>query len=100
MITRLYVTGNLSARVIQELEEDPTMGSYSHLIEVVGTTGHQTVRVGAPLAAQLPLTHVEITSVVQLLVGRLVTVAELPKDEVDQVDRPMFVRWRTYDVTG
>lgn len=104
MITRLDVTGYLLARVITEFEEDPTMGCYTYVVEVMGLakSAHTTVRVGAPMAAaNKPLLPIELTSVVQLLLSSQATVADQPSDEIDGPDhQDILRRWRTYDVTS
>lgn len=95
MITRFEVTGNLRAKVFQEFQEDPTMGTYAHVVEVVREP--PMVRVGAPLAAQKPLTNLEITSVAQLLLGAQASVATQASDEIEAYDHVnIFRRWRTY----
>lgn len=104
MITRYEVTGYLRARVMVEFEEDPTMGCYAHVVEVMGLAknSHTTVRVGAPMAAATsPLLPVELTSVVQLLLGHPATVAAQPSDEIDGTDhQDILRRWRSYNVTS
>lgn len=103
MISRFEVNGYLRARIYQEFDDDPTMGCYVHVVEVVGLPKdcHTTVRVGAPLAAQQQLTHIELTSLVQLLLGSRVDVASQPSDEIEELDeRKTLRRWRTFDVSA
>ena len=100
MITFFEVTGLLRARVVQEFEDDPTMRSYCHVVEVTENTP-RVVRVGAPMAAHQQLTNLEITSVVQLLLGQRVEVQVQPTEEIEDFDYLKILRrWRTYPLGG
>jgi hypothetical protein len=89
--------GKSGALVHHTIPDDPTWGSYISRVEV---EDHR-VRVGTPRACYQPLSNFELTSIVQLIVGRVVLIGLEATDEVDSFEgRDRKLRtWKTFDLT-
>jgi hypothetical protein len=82
-----------SAKVYHSFANDVTWGSYVTLVEVEG----DQVRVGTPLACGEGLSHVEVYSVVQLILGKPVIIQATPLDTVVSVEERGCPRdWKAY----
>jgi hypothetical protein len=91
------MAGENQARVNHTIPNDPTWSSYFSLVEVVLPN---TVKVGTPLACPTPLSNLEVQSIVQLILGRAVTVGAQPVDIIDKLEEKGCPRcWRTFDLT-
>jgi len=86
-----------ACKVTHSFPEDPTMGIYRTLIMVDESSN--TVHVGTPLACPQAINHVEVHAVVQLLLGRIVTVEAQSIDTVDTVSDGCPRCWKTYELT-
>lgn len=85
-----------TCKVTHSIPNDSTWGSYKTLI-LVDKGG---VIVKTPLACPRPLSNVEVQSVVQLLLGRAVTIGVSPVDTCDHFEEPGCPRcWQTYSMT-
>ena len=91
------MSGDYGARVNHTIPNDPLWGSYFSLIEVVLPN---TVKVGTPLSCPAPLSTIEVQSIVQLILGRSLTVGAQPVDTIDEVGAKGCPRcWRTYELS-
>lgn len=91
------MSGDYGARVNHTIVNDPTWSSYFSLVEVVLPN---MVQVGTPLACPSPLSTIEVQSIVQLILGRSVTVGAQPVDIIDKLGEKGCPRcWRTYELS-
>lgn len=82
-------------RVYHSFPEDPTMGMYVTLVEVVGNQ----VKVGTPLSCPCPMSIIEVQAITQLLSGRIPRLLGAPVDTILIVEDQCPRRWDTYDLT-
>lgn len=84
-------------RVYHSSEEDPTMGLYVSIIEVI--EDNNQIRVGTPLICPSPLNQIEVQSLVQLLIGRVCEVGSEPIDTIEILEGDCPRLWKTYLLT-
>lgn len=90
------MSGERGARVNHTIPNDPTWGSYFTLIEVEDDHVH----VGTPLACGIGISFIEIVSVVQLILGKVVTIQPQPVDTIVKLEEKGCPRsWATYEFT-
>jgi hypothetical protein len=83
-------------RVYHRFKEDPTMGMYVSLVEVIEDDNQ--IRVGTPLICSKPLNPIEVQSLVQLLLGRHCEVETEPLDTIDLIQDSCPRCWKTYEL--
>jgi len=86
--------GEQGARVYHTIVNDPLWASYITLVEVKGDQVH----VGTPLACGSGLSHLEIHSVVQLILGRAIIMRPTPVDTLVKFDDTKIREWKTYEL--
>lgn len=96
-IKECQLTTAFSYRVTHTVQDDPTRSTYLTLVMVDDVT--KLVHVGSPLSCPQALSHLEVTSLVQILLGRSVLIGENPTDQIDTVDSNNCPRcWKTYQL--
>jgi hypothetical protein len=96
-VEKVELTGpsmNPIFRVYHSSEEDPTMGLYVSIVEVL--EDNNQIRVGTPLICPSPLNPIEVQSLVQLLIGRHCEIETEPIDTIDSLQDSCPRCWKTY----
>ena len=86
----------LTCRVTHTFPHDPTLAQYKTLVEVIEKSN--TVIVKTPLACHQPISTLELQSVVQLILGKAVTVGAQAVDTCDHLEQIGCPRcWQTFE---
>lgn len=95
-VESLAMIGERGARVQHLIPNDLTWSSYFTLVEVIENSN--TVIVKTPLACPQPISTLELQSVVQLILGKAVTVGAQAVDTCDHLEQIGCPRcWQTFE---
>lgn len=95
-VESLAMIGERGARVQHLIPNDLTWSSYFTLVEVIENSN--TVIVKTPLACPQPISNLELQSVVQLILGKAVTVGAQAVDTRDHLEQMVCPRrWQTFE---
>jgi len=95
-IESITMVGPLWANVKHSFVNDPLMAAYFTLVQV--EPDHGSVKVGTPLACKQPLSHIELVSVVQIIINEIVIVGRVPMSTEEVKEDQCPRRWDTYEV--
>jgi len=97
-VEKVELTGlsNPTFRVYHSFPEDPTLGMYVSMVEVIEESNQ--IRVGTPLICSRPLNPIEVQSLVQLLLGKHCEVETEPIDTIDTLEDTCPRCWKTYEL--
>lgn len=90
-VTRLSDT---SARVNHLIPNDLSWSSYYSVVLVDEISS--VVQLGTPIACPTPISNLELQSVVQIILGKAVTVSSHPVDTDSQPDGQCIHHWTTF----